>query len=628
MRKLAILLKFTVLALIPATLFAQIFVVNPTQPKIGDRVTVTYDAQAPNAALKGVTPAKAEAMLMSGTDLPVLVEIPLAKHGSLFTGAFDLKNDAARLILFRVVSGADQDNNGGNCWFTMIYGSDGKPLENASLQAGSFVGGNGIMEFKHEKDYPAAYATFKKEKELYPANWRVHIMEWSMMMRENKTDETKGKIKTALDSYYDRFNGNEEAIASAMYWFDQTGQKERGETLKKEMMEKNPKGPVAEATRRSAVYQERDAAKRVDLIEKFLADFPQKGMMLDNMISYQVSSYASAKQPEKALAAIDRMTSPNPNMLNSIAWGWIEKGENLDQAVTIAKKGVDLASNPSSTAKPTYLSDQQWKEQSESGLGMVLDTYAFGLYQQGKYAEAEKGFAESYRITKGEQPDITERLLMAYNRNGKYTEAMTVGKQAVESGRSSDKVLGYFKEAYTKQKGSEKGFEEIVASAKKAGAKEVQGKVAKTRVSKPAVQFALKDIEGKTIKLSDLKGKVVVVDFWATWCGPCKMSFPTLQKVYEKYKSHPQVAIYALDTWENVGGKEQEDLVKKFLADNKYTFPVLYDEGMVEKYGVEGIPTKFVIDKKGDIAFKSVGFNNADEMMSELTTQIDMLVAE
>jgi hypothetical protein len=64
------------------------------------------------------------------------------------------------------------------------------------------------------------------------------------------------------------------------------------------------------------------------------------------------------------------------------------------------------------------------------------------------------------------------------------------------------------------------------------------------------------------------------------------------------------------------------------MADNKYTFPVLYDEGVVDKYGVDGIPTKFIIDRKGNLAFKSVGFNGADAMLGELTTQIDLLLAE
>ena len=125
-----------------------------------------------------------------------------------------------------------------------------------------------------------------------------------------------------------------------------------------------------------------------------------------------------------------------------------------------------------------------------------------------------------------------------------------------------------------------------------------------------------------------MKGRVVVLDFWATWCGPCKRSFPTLQKVFEKYRENPSVQILALDTWENVKGEEREVQVKKFLTENGYTFPVLFDEGFVDKYGVEGIPTKFVIDRKGRVAFTSIGFSGADEMLEELTTQIDVLLAE
>ncbi len=64
------------------------------------------------------------------------------------------------------------------------------------------------------------------------------------------------------------------------------------------------------------------------------------------------------------------------------------------------------------------------------------------------------------------------------------------------------------------------------------------------------------------------------------------------------------------------------------MADNKYTFPVLYDEGFVEKYGVEGIPTKFIIDKKGKIQFKSVGFNDGQKMMDEMTVEIEMLLGD
>jgi hypothetical protein len=86
--------------------------------------------------------------------------------------------------------------------------------------------------------------------------------------------------------------------------------------------------------------------------------------------------------------------------------------------------------------------------------------------------------------------------------------------------------------------------------------------------------------------------------------------------------------ILTLNTWENETGTKREDLVKKFMADNKYTFPVLYDEGFVEKFGVEGIPTKFIIDKKGMIQFKSIGFDNGPKMIEEMTAEIDILLGD
>jgi thiol-disulfide isomerase/thioredoxin len=104
------------------------------------------------------------------------------------------------------------------------------------------------------------------------------------------------------------------------------------------------------------------------------------------------------------------------------------------------------------------------------------------------------------------------------------------------------------------------------------------------------------------------------------------MSFPFLQKAYEKYRKDPRVAIFAVNTWEREKGDVRETTVKKFLADNKYTFPVLYDDNSVEKYGVEGIPTKFMIDQKGVIRFKSVGFDGGEKMLAEIDAQLAMLL--
>jgi thiol-disulfide isomerase/thioredoxin len=123
-----------------------------------------------------------------------------------------------------------------------------------------------------------------------------------------------------------------------------------------------------------------------------------------------------------------------------------------------------------------------------------------------------------------------------------------------------------------------------------------------------------------------LKGKVVVLDFWATWCGPCKASFPAMQTAVNKYKDDANVVFLFIDTRENKEPQPMKDDAAKFVKDNNYTFHVLLDEKdkIIANYNVSGIPTKFVIDPKGNVKYTSVGYNgNADELVQELSLMVE-----
>lgn len=141
-------------------------------------------------------------------------------------------------------------------------------------------------------------------------------------------------------------------------------------------------------------------------------------------------------------------------------------------------------------------------------------------------------------------------------------------------------------------------------------------------VGHPAPDFEGTLLDGSSFKLSDLRGKVVLLDFWATWCGPCVQAIPHIQKIAETFADKP-VAVVGM----NRDNQGSEDHIRRFLEKKKITFPQFLDfEGAAaEAYGVTGIPCTVLIDARGIVQHVSVGFMPGHE--KDLTEHIETLLA-
>lgn len=167
----------------------------------------------------------------------------------------------------------------------------------------------------------------------------------------------------------------------------------------------------------------------------------------------------------------------------------------------------------------------------------------------------------------------------------------------------SDKTLGYIKKAVNypiefiqnKDKNRENENTDIDKAESDTNIDE------DTKVFAP--DFSLVDQYGNTHKLSDYKGKVVFLNFWATWCPPCVGEMPHIEELYKEYKSSDEDVIILGVAIPNIGREGSKEDITEFLNNKGYTFPVVFDNTaeVIEQYGISAFPTTYIIDKEGII---------------------------
>ncbi len=133
--------------------------------------------------------------------------------------------------------------------------------------------------------------------------------------------------------------------------------------------------------------------------------------------------------------------------------------------------------------------------------------------------------------------------------------------------------------------------------------------------------FNMKDIDGKSISTKDFRGKVVFINFWASWCPPCRAEFPSIQKMYEKYKDNQNVEFLTINLDDDVNAG------KKFLEKNKYSIPFWVSNGNIPQEIYNGsLPTTVILDKNGKIRLKHTGM--ADYSKDSFYQQLEKLIKE
>jgi thiol-disulfide isomerase/thioredoxin len=317
--------------------------------------------------------------------------------------------------------------------------------------------------------------------------------------------------------------------------------------------------------------------------------------------------------------------------LDTLSWAMI-RGEIIsEKAAEFAEIAVGKARMEQKTSqKPDRYTPEEWQKKKNQNLVDALDTYGFWLYTLGRIEESVPVYEEAVELDHRQNRIILESYCRSLYETGQIGKAFNELDFLVRENPWEPELCSLFEEVYIHWKGSNTGLETFFTKANEAFRVRMKDVIKGQMMEKPAPLFTLNDLEGNIVRLADFKDNIVILDFWATWCGPCIGWFPTMQILVDQYKDDHLIKFFFIDTFEksNKADKKVRDLIYK----NNYTFHVLFDadSGSVSSvstaYGLSGIPALFIIDQKGNIRFRPEhGGMNEKEFIEHIDIMIDLL---
>lgn len=301
---------------------------------------------------------------------------------------------------------------------------------------------------------------------------------------------------------------------------------------------------------------------------------------------------------------------------------------DLPKALSYGEKLVKAVEDIFATrTKPARMSPGQWEQQKGRTFASVYLLRGQAHNDLGNLDKAEADLLKSYKYsplasTVAALAEIAQKRKNTEQALEYYLQSFVRSIEATE-GVDRDDIRRKLSQLYIAKHGSESGLGDKLLKTYDAITKDNAERLAKLEPPNPnenvvdPLQFKLSKLNGGDVRLADYKGKVIVTNFWATWCGPCRIEMPELERAMEKYKGDKDVVFLAINT------DDDRNYVEPYVKGQKIKLPVVYANNLDVEYRITSIPTTIVFDRQGQMSFRQAGYNSREDFVTMLSEKIE-----
>lgn len=605
--------------------------ITPEYPTPGEMVTIYYQPDH--------TGVESEKYMINFTysnfyELPQ--KMPMQKSGKQWEASFRLPRYAI-LAAFVIENGNQTLKPSDKRHYQIVvYNDKRERVEKSYLYEGYSLA---TQEGKSPELKKNQAVMFAEELKHYPDNYeaKLRLLSYEVSVAgESEKQKLYDSANKIIAGMFYRDPGKMAYMNMTTMGYLIMGEKSRLDSLYNVIRNNYPKSEGGYELRIAKITSGKDPAKMVKALEDLLKEENSENKnYLKEAHKELFGYYASKGNKVKTIYHMgflkSEFTPYLPKELKQRAELLYKYNILLDTAFHLSEQSLSLADTfpisliryfPETGYLPSYVSREQRASSIKDVTGQLKSLMALIRIRQGRKSEASMLMKEALSLT--EDPETLKNAGSYFSGIGNHESAFQQFRKVAYNDAEDTTSYKLMVANYKKWKGSLSGFNQYDEKIKGHWMEEMNKELQKEIISKPmpGVLENYVDLKGRPLKPGLIKNKIVVMDFWATWCVPCMKAMPYMELVYQKYKNDPDVVFMIV----NSGAQNQLSDAQNWWGNKKFSFPVYYnkDSGIGEKLGFNLIPATYIIDKSGNIRFKTLGFEG-EVMTRKIAAQIEML---